>query len=130
MNFVVWTCLIAFTIIAITKSSVNCVPTPSPDPQFPFTVLPPKGQGHRKPYRPPRGNYRKFDFTERLKHSFFKLTEWFWFIDGLKSIRDFFFQPKTPPIYYYYKNDGFDLGDYPSSNIYSPEANPLPFYVN
>lgn len=49
MNLVVWISSIALIIIAI--SSVNSAPSP----QFPFTVLPPKGQGHRRPYRPPRG---------------------------------------------------------------------------
>lgn len=46
----------------------NGAPTPAPEPQFPFTVLPPKGKGHRKgqlddgQYNRNRGDkfYKKF----------------------------------------------------------------------
>ena len=62
MNFYV---LLFVPIITFMGSSVSSSPTPSP--QFPFTVLPPKGQGHRKPYRPSPGkkeqkrSYRVFN---------------------------------------------------------------------
>lgn len=41
-----------FVLLFLT-SSVTCKPTPSP--QFPFTVLPKKGESFRKPFKQPRG---------------------------------------------------------------------------
>lgn len=44
-----------FLITTFLLSSVLSAPTPSPQPQFPFTVLPKKGESFRKPFKQPRG---------------------------------------------------------------------------
>ena len=40
--------LIILIVLSSICLSVFCMPVPSPSPQFPFTVLPPPGKGHRK----------------------------------------------------------------------------------
>lgn len=44
MNLIIWILLSSVCL------GVYCMPapSPSPSPQFPFTVLPPPGKGHRK----------------------------------------------------------------------------------
>lgn len=37
-----------FIVIASVLHKIGSAPVPTPDPCFPYTILPPKGKGHRK----------------------------------------------------------------------------------
>lgn len=43
--------LLVLICLVIVNSSPVPEPSPAPSPQFPFTVLPPPGKGHRRPIK-------------------------------------------------------------------------------
>lgn len=43
----------AILVCFISIEFIIGAPTPAPEPQFPFTVLPPPGKGHRKKFKVP-----------------------------------------------------------------------------
>lgn len=60
-------------IATLFLSSVISAPTPSPEPQFPFTVLPKKGESFRKPFKQPRGENFKIVFRKFFAKFYFRI---------------------------------------------------------
>lgn len=88
-------------ILAFLTSLITCKPTPSP--QFPFTVLPKKGESFRKPFQQPRG---KKILIQSLKISRISISEFYWIRDALKFYGNLLFKPSYPAYYY----NGYDSG--------------------
>lgn len=80
-------------------ASVSCAPTPAPSPQFPFTVLPPKGTSFRQPYvgfPTPKGIFWNFHLDPSLLMCFELFQRFVGFSKDLPSSRTWFLDPHTP----------------------------------